>query len=111
MNICNTSKNLVVRACHLTGLLAATTTLASAQTMGATSTSAGSIVIPITTTSVGKTSYGSKSLNVLNQGGSPVVPSFTFNLPELPKATPPQQIFQTPKPFEPDLGPFEANRL
>lgn len=79
--------------------------------MGATSTATGSFLIPMTTTSVGRTSYGSKSLNVVNQGGSPVVPSFTFNLPELPKAAQPQQIIPTPKPFDPDLGPFEANRL
>jgi hypothetical protein len=83
---------------------------ASAQTMGASSSSTGTVLIPVTTTSVGKTTYGSKSLNVVNQGGSPVVPSFSFSLPELPKATQPGQLLQTPKPFEPDLGPFEANR-
>lgn len=82
----------------------------NAQTMGASSSSTGSVVIPVTTTSVGKATYGSRSLSVVNQGGGPVVPSFTFNLPELPKATQPEPLFQTPKPFEPDLGPFEANR-
>jgi hypothetical protein len=83
---------------------------ASAQTMGASSSSTGTVLIPVTTTSVGKATYGSRSLNVVNQAGGPVVPSFSFNLPELPKATQPEQLFQTPKPFEPDLGPFEANR-
>jgi hypothetical protein len=81
-----------------------------AQTMGAKSNSIGITNLPITTINTGTTTYGSRSLNVVNQGGGPVVPSYTFNLPELPKATSPQQLLQTPRPFDPDLGPFEANR-
>jgi hypothetical protein len=83
--------------------------------MGAQSSSTGRINIPVTSTDVSITSYGSRNLLVINQSGSGaagglVVPSFTFNLPELPRATQPEQLFSKPKPFNPDLGPFEANR-
>ncbi len=100
-----------LRSAVLIGMLSSGVGTAQAQTMGASSNSTGSIQIPQTTTSVGKTTFGNKSLNVVNQGGGQVVPSFTFNLPELPKATIPQQSPGIPKPYEPDLGPFEANRL
>jgi hypothetical protein len=106
----NPMERLPTRAYVLSVWLISMLGVAQAQTMGARSNSTGNIQVPVTTTSVGTTTYGSKSLNVVNQGGNPVVPSYTFNLPELPKATPPQQPFQTPKPFDPDLGPFEANR-
>ena len=104
------SKAIPVQAFALAGLLTLILPNANAQTMGASSTSTGSFHIPVTTTGAGRTIYGAGSLNVLNQGGSSVVPSFTFGLPERPKAIIPQPLFQTPKPFEPDLGPFEANR-
>lgn len=80
------------------------------QTMGASSSSTGAVVNPITTTSVGRTTYGTKSLNVVNQAGGVVVPSYSFNLPDLPRATQPEPLFSKPKPFDPDLGPFEPNR-
>lgn len=87
---------------------------ALAQTMGASSSSTGSVSIPINTTGIGRTNYGSKSLNVINQSSSPaggfVAPSTTFNLPEIPAATPPAQPLRTPRPYQPDLGPFEPNR-
>jgi hypothetical protein len=101
---------LITRTCVLSGALIWLQGVTQAQTMGASSNSTGNFQVPVTTINVGTTSYSGKSLNFVNQGGSLVVPSYTFNLPELPKATPPQQPFQTPKPFEPDLGPFEANR-
>lgn len=94
----------------LLGLLAACTPAAMCQTMGASSSSTGSIQIPVTTTGLGATTYGNRTLNVMNQGGGPVVPSLTYSLPQLPKSTLPQQPFHTPKPFEPDLKIFETNR-
>lgn len=86
-----------------------------AQTMGARSSSTGQISIPVTTTDINITNYGSRNLMVINQSGSGatgglVVPTFSINLPELPRATQPDQLFSKPKSFDPDLGPFEANR-
>jgi len=83
--------------------------------MGAMSTSTGRISIPVTSTEVNITNYGSRNLTVINQSasgaaGGLVVPTFTLNLPELPRATQPEQLLSKPKPFSPDLGPFETNR-
>ena len=86
-----------------------------AQTMGASSSSTGMITIPVTTVDVTRATYGSRNLLVINQSGGGaagglVVPTITVNLPELPRAIQPAQLFSKPKPFDPDLGPFEANR-
>ena len=78
--------------------------------MGASSESTGTIVNPVTTTSVGTTTYGQKSLNIINQSGGISVPSYSYNLPVAPKFTLPEQIRGTTKSFQPDLGPFEPNR-
>jgi hypothetical protein len=60
-----------------------------AQTMGATSTSTGSISILVVPTGLGLPTYGSRNLNVINQAagglaGGFFAPSFAFLLPEVP---------------------------
>lgn len=81
-----------------------------AQVMGALGNSTGALQLPIGTTAVSRTSYGISSTNVIVQGGVPTVPSFTFTLPETPRATLPEQLLKTPRPFAPGLGPFELER-
>lgn len=109
-------RSLVGCACATwLAVLSTTPSPVLAQSMGAMSTSTGRISIPVTSTDVTITNYGSRNLTVINQSasgaaGGLVVPTFTLNLPELPRATQPEQLFSKPKPFTPDLGPFETNR-
>jgi hypothetical protein len=84
------------------------------QSMGAVSTSTGTMVVPLTTTGFQRSFYGTRSLNSMGQGsaltGGYAVPSYSFSLPELPRPLQPEPPISSPKPFEPDLGSFEANR-
>ena len=81
-----------------------------AQTMGATSSSTGTIVNPAGTFSIEKSFYGSKSLETINQSSRFLPPSYSYNLPNLPKPALPKSLSLTPKPYDPDLGSFELNR-
>lgn len=78
--------------------------------MGATSSSTGTMINPVKTTSMGRTFYGSKTLEIMNQSGGGSPPSYAFNLPNIPKATLPAALSLTPKPYDPDLESFELNR-
>ena len=46
----------------------------------------------------------------MNQSGGGSPPSYTFVLPNIPKATLPAALSLTPKPYDPDLESFELNR-
>ncbi|MFM8525739.1 MAG: hypothetical protein ACKOCM_08985 [Cyanobacteriota bacterium] len=85
-------------------------TPARAQAMGAFSPSTGAIVLPIGTSNIGRTSYGTSSANVMIQGNGINVPTLTFHLPEVPQPLLPEQLHRTPNPYAPGLGSFELER-
>ena len=105
-------KRIVLAGIWIGTMNSFTTLSIKAQTMGGWGLSNGSINIPVTTLGTGKTSFGSQSVNIINQSDQSGLtpPNFSITIPLLPKATAPEQLIRKSKYYQPDLGPFEPNR-